>query len=174
MEFEAIKMDGLGNDFVIIDQRLNNLILSNDQILKICDRNFIGCDQLIYLNESQNADGEITFFNSDGSRSDACGNGTRCVAYLLGIEKNKKEVEIIVSSKKLYSKIFDDKDVETKIGAPSLEWSEIPLASNLDTKNLSLGLLDIDGKEIRGAIAVNVGNPHIIFCLLYTSPSPRD
>ena len=60
MEFEAIKMDGLGNDFVIIDQRLNNLILSNDQILKICDRNFIGCDQLIYLNESQNADGEIT------------------------------------------------------------------------------------------------------------------
>ena len=163
MEFEAIKMDGLGNDFVIIDQRLNNLILSNDQILKICDRNFIGCDQLIYLNESQNADGEITFFNSDGSRSDACGNGTRCVAYLLGTEKNKKEVEIIVSSKKLYSKIFDDKDVETKIGAPSLEWSKIPLTSNLDTKNLSLGLLDIDGKEIKGAIAVNVGNPHIIF-----------
>ena len=79
MEFEAIKMDGLGNDFVIIDQRLNNLILSNDQILKICDRNFIGCDQLIYLNESQNADGEITFFNSDGSRSDACGNG--CLLY---------------------------------------------------------------------------------------------
>ena len=146
MEFEAIKMDGLGNDFVIIDQRLNNLILSNDQILKICDRNFIGCDQLIYLNESQNADGEITFFNSDGSRSDACGNGTRCVAYLLGVEKNKKEIEIIVSSKKLYSKIFDDKDVETKIGAPSLEWSKIPLTSNLDTKNLSLGLLDIDGK----------------------------
>ena len=127
MEFEAIKMDGLGNDFVIIDQRLNNLILSNDQILKICDRNFIGCDQLIYLNESQNADGEITFFNSDGSSSDACGNGTRCVAYLLGIEKNKKEVEIIVSSKKLYSKIFDDKDVETKIGAPNLEWNKIPL-----------------------------------------------
>ena len=49
MEFEAFKMDGLGNDFVIIDQRINSLNLSNDQILKICDRDFIGCDQLIYI-----------------------------------------------------------------------------------------------------------------------------
>ena len=44
MEIKAFKMDGLGNDFVIIDQRYNKLELSNDQILKICDRNFIGCD----------------------------------------------------------------------------------------------------------------------------------
>ena len=73
MEFEAFKMDGLGNDFVIIDQRINSLNLSNDQILKICDRDFIGCDQLIYINKSQKADADVTFFNSDGSRSDACG-----------------------------------------------------------------------------------------------------
>ena len=121
MDFKAFKMDGLGNDFVIIDNRQKVTDLSREQIIKICDRNFIGCDQLILIENDNNADARLKFFNSDGSRSDACGKGTRCVAYLLGIEKNKKEVEIIVSSKKLYSKIFDDKDVETKIGAPSLE-----------------------------------------------------
>ena len=67
MEFEAFKMDGLGNDFVIIDQRINSLNLSNDQILKICDRDFIGCDQLIYINKSQKVDADVAFFNSDGS-----------------------------------------------------------------------------------------------------------
>ena len=64
MEFEAFKMDGLGNDFVIIDQRINSLNLSNDQILKICDRDFIGCDQLIYIKKSQKADADVAFFNS--------------------------------------------------------------------------------------------------------------
>ena len=49
MEFKAFKMDGLGNDFVIIDQRHDHIELTNDQIKKICNRNFIGCDQLIYI-----------------------------------------------------------------------------------------------------------------------------
>ena len=49
MEFKAFKMDGLGNDFIIIDQRSKNIKLSNDQIVKICDRKFIGCDQLIFI-----------------------------------------------------------------------------------------------------------------------------
>jgi len=49
MDIKAFKMDGLGNDFVIIDQRIHNLNLSKDQIIKICDRNFIGCDQLIII-----------------------------------------------------------------------------------------------------------------------------
>ena len=77
MEFKAFKMDGLGNDFVIIDNRSNNVELNKDQIIKICDRNFIGCDQLVYINNSDNADADLEFYNSDGSGSDACGNGTR-------------------------------------------------------------------------------------------------
>ena len=163
MEFEAIKMDGLGNDFVIVDQRVNKLDLSKDQIIRICDRSFIGCDQLIYINNSKEADAEVVFFNSDGSRSDACGNGTRCVAYLLSIEKNKKNIDLMVASKVLSSKIFENNVVETAIGSPTLEWDKIPLTKNLDTRNLSLGMFDINGEEIKGGIAVNVGNPHIIF-----------
>ena len=53
MDIKAFKMDGLGNDFVIIDQRNQNLNLNKDQIIKICDRNFIGCDQLIFIKKSE-------------------------------------------------------------------------------------------------------------------------
>ena len=118
---------------------------------------------MIYINKSQKADADVIFFNSDGSHSDACGNGTRCVAYLLSIEKNKKEIEITVSSKILKSKVLNDKDVETIIGTPNLEWNKIPLSKNLDTKNLSLGMIDIDGNKMNGGIAVNVGNPHVVY-----------
>ena len=52
MEFKAFKMDGLGNDFIIIDQRSQSIDLNRQQIIKICDRNFIGCDQLIYIKKT--------------------------------------------------------------------------------------------------------------------------
>ena len=53
MEFKAFKMDGLGNDFIIIDQRSKVINLSKEQIIKICDRKFIGCDQLIYIKKKK-------------------------------------------------------------------------------------------------------------------------
>jgi Diaminopimelate epimerase len=98
MEIKAFKMDGLGNDFVIIDQRKEKINLSNDQIIKICDRQFIGCDQLIFIKKNNDLDAELEFYNSDGSKSDACGNGTRCVAHLLSKENSKKEINLIVAS----------------------------------------------------------------------------
>ena len=163
MNFKALKMDGLGNDFVIIDQRQKNIALSKDQIIKICDRDFIGCDQLIYIKNSDNADAELEFYNSDGSGSDACGNGTRCVAYLLSKEKNIKNISLKVGSKQLNSKLLDDGQVETIIGVPKTDWKEIPLSENLDTKNLGLSIKDNNNKETVGGIGINVGNPHTIF-----------
>ena len=163
MEFNAFKMDGLGNDFVIIDQRKGNVNLSNDQIIKICNREFIGCDQLIYIKKDVNLDAELEFYNSDGSKSDACGNGTRCVAHLLSKENNKKEINLTVSSKILKSKIFENNLVETSIGFPKIKWDEIPLSKNSDTKNLNIKLIDNENNEFIGGIAVNVGNPHVIF-----------
>jgi len=163
MEFNAFKMDGLGNDFVIIDQRKKNISLSNDQIIKICNREFIGCDQLIYIKKDSNLDAELEFYNSDGSKSDACGNGTRCVAHLLSKENNKKEINLTVASKILKSKIFENNLVETSIGSPKMKWDEIPLSKNSNTKNLNIKLIDNENNEFIGGIAVNVGNPHVIF-----------
>ena len=163
MEFNAFKMDGLGNDFIIIDQREKNISLSNDQIIKICDREFIGCDQLIFIKKDNNSDAELEFYNSDGSKSDACGNGTRCVAHLLSKENSKKEINLMVASKILKSNIFENNLVETSIGSPKMNWNEIPLSKNSDTRNLKIKLIDNENKEFIGGIAVNVGNPHVIF-----------
>jgi len=163
MEFNAFKMDGLGNDFVIIDQREKNISLSNDQIIKICDREFIGCDQLIFIKKDNSSDAELEFYNSDGSKSDACGNGTRCVAHLLSKENSKKEINLMVASKILKSNIFENNLVETSIGSPKMNWNEIPLSKNSDTRNLKIKLIDNENKEFIGGIAVNVGNPHVIF-----------
>jgi len=163
MEFIAYKMDGLGNDFVIIDERSQDLKLNKKQIIKICDRNYIGCDQLIFIRKNKNIDTSLEFYNSDGSKSDACGNGTRCVAYLLSKENNKKEIEVLTSSGNLKSKIYDNKIVETNIGVPKVKWNEIPLSKKLETKNLNIKILDKNNNEFIGGTAVNVGNPHIIF-----------
>ena len=163
MEFKAFKMDGLGNDFVIIDQRHNHIELTNDQIKKICNRNFIGCDQLIYIKKNEKIDADMKFYNSDGSVSGACGNGTRCVAYLLSKEINKNKIVLGTESGNLESKILEEKLVETKIGLAKTNWDEIHLAEESDTINLKYKIIDNNNKEHFGGTAVNVGNPHIVF-----------
>jgi diaminopimelate epimerase len=163
MEFKAFKMDGLGNDFVIIDQRHDHIELTNDQIKKICNRNFIGCDQLIYIKKNEKIDADMKFYNSDGSISGACGNGTRCVAYLLSKEINKNKIILGTESGNLESKILEEKLVETKIGLAKTNWDEIPLAKELDTINLKYKIIDNNNKEHFGGTAVNVGNPHVVF-----------
>ena len=163
MDIKAFKMDGLGNDFVIIDQRNENIKFSKDQIIKISNRNFIGCDQLIIIKKNKKFDAELEFYNSDGSTSGACGNGTRCVAYFLSKENNKKEIIVWTSSGTLKSNILDNNLVETEIGAPKTIWNEIPLSKNLDTKNLNMKILDKNNNEHIGGTAINVGNPHIVF-----------
>ena len=163
MEFSAYKMDGLGNDFVIIDNRSKPIILNNEQILKICDRKFIGCDQLIFINTHEKSDAKIDFFNSDGSTSGACGNGTRCVADLLSKENGKKNISLVTSEGELKSDIIGDNLVETGIGFGKTNWNEIPLTKNVNTKNLQIEILDNDNKLHIGGTAISVGNPHVIF-----------
>jgi len=163
MDIKAFKMDGLGNDFVIIDQRNQNYNLNKDQIIKICDRNFIGCDQLIFIQKSDRKDAELEFYNSDGSVSGACGNGTRCVADLLSKENNNNKIILWTSSGTLKSKILGDNLVETEIGIPKTNWDEIPLNKDLNTENLNIKIVNKNNIEHIGGTAVNVGNPHIVF-----------
>jgi diaminopimelate epimerase len=163
MDIKAFKMDGLGNDFVIIDQRSQDYALSKDQIIKICDRDFIGCDQLIFIKKSVKKDAELEFYNSDGSISGACGNGTRCVAEFLSKENDEKEIILLTSSGTLKSKILGNNLVETEIGVPKTNWDEIPLKKDLDTKNLNIKIVTKNNIEHFGGTSINVGNPHVIF-----------
>jgi len=163
MEIKAFKMDGLGNDFVIIDNRQKITNLTKDQMIKICDRNFIGCDQLILIEPDSSTDANLRFFNSDGGESGACGNGTRCVADLISKEKNIKSIIFNTLSGKLKSQILQEKIVVTEIGQAKTKWNEIPLSKEMNTKNLNIKIIDINNNEHLGGTAVNVGNPHIIF-----------
>ena len=163
MNIKAFKMDGLGNDFVIIDNRQKITNLNKEQIIKICDRSFIGCDQLILIENDNSADAYLKFFNSDGGESGACGNGTRCIANFISKETNNKTIILKTFSGLLKSEILGNKIVTTEIGKAKTEWSEIPLLEKLDTKNLNVKILDKNNKEHIGGTAVNVGNPHIIF-----------
>ena len=163
MDIKAFKMNGLGNDFVIIDNRQKITNLTKDQIIKICDRNFLGCDQLILIENDKSADANLKFFNSDGGESGACGNGTRCVADFISKETNNKTIILNTFSGNLKSEILGNNIVTTEIGIAKTDWNEIPLSEKLNTKNLNIKILDKNNKEHHGGTAVNVGNPHIIF-----------
>ena len=163
MDIKAFKMDGLGNDFVIIDNRQKNTELSKEQIIKICNRNFIGCDQLILIEKNNTSDASLKFFNSDGGESGACGNGTRCVADLISKEKNNKTIILTTISGNLKSEILENNLVTTEIGNAKIGWDEIPLSDEINTKNLNIKINDLNNNEHFGGTAINVGNPHIIF-----------
>ena len=163
MNIKAFKMDGLGNDFVIIDNRQDIIKLSKEQIIKICDRNFIGCDQLILIEKNSLSDASLKFYNSDGGESGACGNGTRCVADLISKEKNNKTIILTTVSGNLKSEILGNNLVTTEIGNAKIKWNEIPLSDELNTKNLNIKISDQNNKEHSGGTAINVGNPHVIF-----------
>ena len=163
MVINAFKMDGLGNDFIIIDCRDEKINLTKEQIIKLCDRSFLGCDQLILIYKSARSDAELIFYNSDGSESAACGNGTRCVAYLISKEANKKIINLSTKSGNLDSKILGLNLVETRIGQAKTSWMEIPISRDINTKNLGLEIQDRKGNILKGGTAVNVGNPHTVF-----------
>ena len=159
----AYKMDGLGNDFIIFDIRKKSVSLTKEQIIKISDRNNIGCDQVIFIENDENSNAFLKFYNSDGGEISACGNGSRCVAYLLMKENNNKKISLGTKVGILQAELNDKNLVCINMGQPNFEWDKIPLVKKMDNKNLEIKINGVDGKEITGGFALSVGNPHIIF-----------
>ena len=159
----AYKMDGLGNDFIIFDKRKKSVSLTKEQIIKISDRNSIGCDQVIFIEKDKNSNAFLKFYNSDGGEISACGNGSRCVAYLLMKENNNKKISLGTKVGILQAELNDKNLVCINMGQPNFEWDKIPLVKKMDNKNLEIKINGVDGKEITGGFSLSVGNPHIIF-----------
>jgi diaminopimelate epimerase len=146
------KMHGLGNDFVIVDAREEAFEITPALAKAIADRRTgVGCDQLIVLEPSDAADLRMRIWNSDGGEVESCGNATRCVVQLTGARK-------IDTAGGLLEGDMLDGDVEVAIGQPRFGWDEIPLAYPMDTAALPMAW---DGLE--NPIALNVGNPHLVF-----------
>jgi len=160
---KAYKMDGLGNDFVIFDTREKPISLSKEQIIKISDRSNIGCDQVIFIDKDKSNNISLKFYNSDGGEISACGNGSRCVAYLLMKENNNKKISLKTKGGILQAELNNKNLVSINMGEPNFEWNKIPLLKKMDNKNLEIKINSNDGKEIKGGFSLSVGNPHIIF-----------
>jgi len=162
-KLEAYKMDGLGNDFIIFDKRKKSISLTKDQIIKISDRNNIGCDQVIFIDQDKSNNVFLKFYNSDGGEISACGNGSRCVAYLLMKENNSKNISLKTKVGILQAKLNDKNLVSINMGQPNFEWKKIPLLNEMDNKNLKIKINSLDKKEIVGGFSLSIGNPHVIF-----------
>ena len=166
----AYKMDGLGNDFLIIDRRKLSVNLSKKQIIDFADRKNIGFDQLIYIEKEMDKYVPITIFNSDGNEVDACGNGSRCIIALLPLidstskeeyDKNsKKTISLKTKNRILTGSLTGKREVQLDMGKPIFDWNKIPLSKKINTRKVDM---EIDGDKFNFGFCVNVGNPHIIF-----------
>lgn len=159
------KMNGLGNDFVVIDRRTNGLALPIDTVRAIADRaTGIGCDQLIALDPSSEADVFMRIWNADGGEVAACGNAARCVAAVVATELGRPTVTIETEDQVLGAYAGADGAVTIDMGEPRLRWDEIPLAEEFrDTSGIELQAGPIDAPVMHTPGVVSMGNPHAIF-----------
>jgi diaminopimelate epimerase len=156
-----LKMHGLGNDFVVLDNRDDFLTLSPSRIRRLSHRREgIGCDQVIVLQPSSCSEADVFMgiYNSDGTEVEACGNGARCVAMLIQEERKQDECVIETLGGLWYAQKDGPNRITVILPPPSMDWEKIPLTECVDTLHLPItqGIL-------QDPVAVNVGNPHMIF-----------
>ena len=148
-----MKMHGAGNDFVVIDSRGREAVVTHGLARALGDRHRgVGFDQLAEIRSSEVADFALDFWNSDGSRAGACGNATRCVSDYVMRGAGRASVDLVTDRGHLRAERVDG-SVWVNMGAPQLMWSEVPLASAVDTLHLPLA---------GDPAAVGMGNPHCV------------
>lgn len=167
-----VKMHGLGNDFVVLDARRAPLALSAEQVRAIADRHTgVGCDQLIVIEPpaAALADAFMRIRNADGGEVAACGNGSRCVAALLMAEKQTEHVIIETAAGLLDAEAKGCGLIGVDMGRVSFDWRDIPLSKPADTLHL-----DVVAGPLRDGVAVNVGNPHVVYFVADAAAVPLD
>lgn len=150
-----MKMHGLGNDFVVIDERATGPVVDAALARAIGDRHRgVGFDQLAVIRHSAQADVELVFWNADGSTAGACGNATRCIAaYEMG-RTGADTLTLRTERGILFARDLGDGITSVNMGPPLLNWQDVPLAREMDTLELP-----IEGRPT----ATGMGNPHCTF-----------
>jgi len=154
MRINFTKMHGLGNDFVVIDGRAQDVPeMTGTLAAALADRKTgIGCDQLILVGPSDVADFRMRIFNADGGEVEACGNASRAVGLLHGKDATVETLGGVLQTS------LTDAGVSVDMGTPRFGWDEIPLAYAMDTLSMPVAW-----ENLAAPVAVNVGNPHVIF-----------
>ncbi len=159
------KMNGAGNSFVIFDDRNGALGLKPEQIKAIADPATRAGRRSGHRAWSRRC--AATSSCASGTRTapsaEACGNATRCVAWLVMEETGKDKLVIETVAGRLKADRIADRQISVDMGSPLLKWEEIPLAERMDTRGIDLKIGPIDQPYLQLPGAVNMGNPHIVF-----------
>jgi diaminopimelate epimerase len=168
MKLTFTKMQGAGNDFVVIDSFTTTVTLNSTQIKKIANRNFgVGCDQLLIVEKATQSgvDFRYRIFNADGGEVEQCGNGARCFVRFV-VEKGltqKKEIKVETASGIITLILRDDQQVTVNMGLPRFDPSHIPFVAQMRENLYTLEANIHEGSSDAISIsAVSMGNPHAV------------
>lgn len=168
-EYEYVRMNGAGNAFIVIDAMEKPFRPSEDEVRRLAseEAGLGGFDQLIAVEKSADGDAFMRVWNSDGSLVETCGNALRCVGWLMLDATEKDEVKIDTLAGPTMARAAEAMGglnrVTVDMGQPRLEWDEIPLAEEMDTRGIELQVGPIDNPVVHTPGAVSMGNPHVVF-----------
>jgi diaminopimelate epimerase len=169
-----LKMNGLGNAFVVVEARDRAFQPTEDQVRAWADRarGGPGFDQLIAIEPSERADAFMRVWNADGGQVETCGNALRCVGWLLMEASGRERVTIDTAAGPVEATRAGDRRVAVDMGEPRLRWDQVPLAEEMDTRNIELQVGPIDNPHLHTPGAVSMGNPHVVFFVKDAETAP--
>jgi len=172
-----VRMNGAGNDFVVVNALETPFTPTAEQARAIADRDTgHGCDQLIAIEPSDTADAFMRVWNADGGQVETCGNALRCVGWLLMESTGKPSVVIDTlggptTAWRVPGRVGSGgpegptsaAQIKVDMGEPGLDWTQVPLAEEMDTRGVELQVGPIDAPILHTPGAVSMGNPHVVF-----------
>ncbi|MDD5390554.1 MAG: diaminopimelate epimerase [Gallionellaceae bacterium] len=173
MKLKFSKMQGAGNDFVVLDGINQRIDLTPAQYQVLADRHFgIGCDQILLVEPATrpNCDFRYRIFNADGGEVQQCGNGARCFARFV-VEQGltaKQEIRVDTAAGVIVPRLEDDGQVTVDMGPPRFEPAEIPFVV---AEQALTYVIDVDGEPIEIS-ALSMGNPHAVRVVCNVDAAP--
>ncbi|WEK57736.1 MAG: diaminopimelate epimerase [Candidatus Brevundimonas phytovorans] len=160
-----IRMNGAGNAFIVVQAFEEGFHPSEAEVRALAApaAGLGGFDQLIGVEPSETADAFMRVWNADGSMVETCGNALRCVGWLLLEATGKEEVVIDTLGGPTTARRAGDHQVTVDMGQPRLDWTQVPLAEEMDTRGIELQVGPIDAPLLHTPGAVSMGNPHVVF-----------
>jgi diaminopimelate epimerase len=163
---EFAKMNGLGNKILVIDMRGRTDKVTPAAAIALNAEADTQFDQIMAIHDpkAQGTDAFIDILNSDGSKAQACGNGTRCVVQALAAETGKKAFTFQTIAGILNAVEHEDGTISVDMGKPVFDWEKIPLSEEFyDTSRIELQIGPIDNPVLHSPSAMSMGNPHAVF-----------
>jgi diaminopimelate epimerase len=160
------KMNGLGNEIVVVDLRGRKEVFSAAAARAVAERPLSHFDQMMVLHDARQPETEayVRIYNTDGSEAEACGNGMRCVGWLVAGRTGRTDLKFETVAGVLDVNVKDLGRIAVDMGRPKFGWQDIPLAEPFhDTRTIELQIGPIDNPILHSPSAANIGNPHVVF-----------